>query len=469
MNRQLSIVYCVFAAVVSLAVLVNSAGSASAAVVVQDTFTGTPVAGNGAIVGRTPDTINTAGNIYTEQQNANVGARLQLDNSTGNPSFSLRTGFNNSAHILYSNGGVPTAPITLSIDAQINNIQDDGAGGAPRGIGLGFYNPLPTLYPGTTPSAHTNFTGIAVNPAGTLEYVSAGASQGIFTTAPGGFSTSAFNTLSYTVDPTTSTLTSLNFAGTDYLTDFTTAFAAPGFTASDRAGFYGQTANNANLFGRVDNFIVSGTLPPTPPLRNPGFESPDFGTSGWKYGVSGGSPMTLAELAGAVWTFGGGAGLSGPNGPWKANDTSLDPLGDQFAFLQGPATVSQDLLSLVTGNTYDLSFFESYRTQQGSSNDLTVILDEGLGTELTIYSSSAVINPLWEARQTDEFLATKDSYTLTFRTTNPLGGDRSTLIDGVELHLISEPPAIIPEPVTMAMTALALTGLGRYIRKRRRA
>jgi len=454
------------AATIAAALLFVSAAPAFAAVVVQDTFTGTPVAGNGAIVGRTPDTINTAGNYYTEQQNANVAARMQLDNSTGNPANSLRTGFNNSAHILYSNGGVPTAPITLSIDAQINTIVKNDA--APRGIGLGFYNPLPNLFPGTEASAHTNFTGIAVNPAGTLEYVSAGASQGVFTAAPGGFSTSAFNTLSYTVDPTTSTLTSLNFAGTDYLTDFTTAFPAPGFTASDTAGFYGQTSSNAGYFGRVDNFIVDATLPPAFPLRNLGFESPDFGTNGWKYGVLGGSPMTLGELAVAVWTFGGGAGLSGPNGPWKANNTSPDPLGDQFAFLQGAnATVSQDLLSLVPGNTYDLSFFESYRTGTSPSNDLAVILDEGLGTELTIYTNGDVNNALWEARQTDEFLAAKDSYTLTFRTTHPIGsGDRTTLIDGVVLNLVSS-GAVIPEPSTILIWSLGLIALAWYARMRR--
>jgi hypothetical protein len=94
-----------------------------------------------------------------------------------------------------------------------------------------------------------------VNPAGTLEYVLGGTSQGIFTTAPAGFSTSAFLNLSYTVDPTTNDITNLVYAGTDYTSAFTSTFPS-NFTASDIAGFYGQTANNASLFGRVDNFVV---------------------------------------------------------------------------------------------------------------------------------------------------------------------------------------------------------------------
>ena len=232
----------------------------NATIIVQDGFSGTFVAGNGAITGRTPDTVNVAGNTYTEMQAANVQAKMELDTSTGNPLNSLKTGFNNSAHIQYSNSGVPTTPIALSIDAQINTLADDLI---PRGIGLGFWNPLPTLFPGTEVTSTTNFTGILVNPAGTLEYVLNGTSQGIFTTAPGGFSTSAFLNLSYTVDPATSDITSLVYAGTDYTTDFTSTFAST-FTPSDTAGLLGSTSANADFFGRVDNFVVDVAPVPEP-------------------------------------------------------------------------------------------------------------------------------------------------------------------------------------------------------------
>ena len=168
---------------------------------------------------------------------------------------------------------------------------------------------------------------------------------------------------------------------------------------------------------------------PAGALDNSGFEVPDKGDAGWEYAP-----------AGASWAFTPAkSGLSGPGGPWRCNSTSPDPLGDQFAYLQRDSTISQDLTHLVVGATYNLSFFESCRTAYGSSNDLAVVIDEGLGTEVTIYFNAAVANATWQARQTDPFVAAKTSYALTFRTTNPLGGDRSTLIDGVTVNPLASP------------------------------
>ena len=164
-------------------------------------------------------------------------------------------------------------------------------------------------------------------------------------------------------------------------------------------------------------------------LDNSGFEVPDQGDTRFAYGP-----------AGATWSFTGGGGLSGPNGPWKCDSTSPDPLGDQFAYLQGVAAISQNLDGLVVGATYNVSFYEAYRTGQSPSNDLNVILDDGLGSEMTIYATGSVDTTTWEARQTDDFVATKTLYTLTFRATHPLGeGDRTTTIDGVVTNFVSGP------------------------------
>ena len=205
------------------------------------------------------------------------------------------------------------------------------------------------------------------------------------------------------------------------------------------------------------------TLPPADSLRvgnaldNPGFELPDKGSSGWEYF----STMNAGELAAAVWSYTGGGGLSGPAGPWRAANTSPDSLGDQFAYLQGTGTIAQDLAGLVVGATYDLSFHEAYRVGQSPGNDLNVILDEGLGTETTIYTNGNVSNSMWASRRTDEFLAAKTSCTLTFRATHPLGaGDRSTLIDGVVLTRRS-PPFGITNTVARITSATSadLTGV----------
>jgi len=167
-------------------------------------------------------------------------------------------------------------------------------------------------------------------------------------------------------------------------------------------------------------FLMAGSASA---LDNPGFEVPDYGESNWAYG---------GDISGASWTFTENAGLSGPGGPWRCTSTSPDPLGDQFAFLQRVSSISQDLTGLEIGATYSLGFFEATRTGY-VGNDLTVILDAGLPTEVTIYTSASVINSTWEARTTSPFVPTKTSYTLTFSTSNPLGTDTATIIDGVVL------------------------------------
>jgi hypothetical protein len=185
-------------------------------------------------------------------------------------------------------------------------------------------------------------------------------------------------------------------------------------------------------------------------LENSGFEIPDQGDAAFQYRPTGGT-----------WTFLDGAGLSGPNSTWKAMDNSPDPLGDQFTYLQAVASISQSLTGLVVGATYDLSFFEAYRVAQSPSNDLAVVLNVDLASERVIYSNAAVDNPTWELRRTDAFMATNDTYNLTFRS-NPIASDRSALIDGVvvnPLALPGPPMATDLDPVDDAMDVPAFANL----------
>jgi len=96
------------------------------------------------------------------------------------------------------------------------------------------------------------------------------------------------------------------------------------------------------------------------------------------------------------------------------------------------------MTDLEVGAAYKVSFFEAARTwgggqpyPSGNRNDLRVIIDEGLDTEVMIYNNPDVDNITWEQRTSDQFVAIKPSYNLTFRSTNPRGGDCGTLIDGV--------------------------------------
>ncbi|MDD2600416.1 MAG: Ig-like domain-containing protein [Kiritimatiellae bacterium] len=174
-------------------------------------------------------------------------------------------------------------------------------------------------------------------------------------------------------------------------------------------------------------------------LNNTSFEAPDKGDKGYEY-----APAAASWVFSNIPSAGRGAGLSGPNGPWKCDNISPDPGGDQFAFLQRDARITQDMSGLVIGGTYELNFFESYRTEKEPGNNLTVILDEGLSTEMMIYSNNNVTNRTWALRRSSYFVPAKTSYTLTFRTVNPLGGagDRTTIIDGVALNMVDPPPVM---------------------------
>ena len=169
--------------------------------------------------------------------------------------------------------------------------------------------------------------------------------------------------------------------------------------------------------------------PMTMALENSGFEAPDQGNS-WSYAP-----------AGSSWAPTASAGLSGPVGPWIADNTSPDPAGDQFAFLQRAASIQQDLAGLTAGLSYTISFFESYRVGTLSSNDLSVVLNPGQGDEQVIYNNPGITNRSWEARQTDTFTATGTSYTLMFRSTGPNNTDQTSLIDGVIVQAVDLPGA----------------------------
>ncbi len=177
-----------------------------------------------------------------------------------------------------------------------------------------------------------------------------------------------------------------------------------------------------------------------------GFEEPDQGDSGWAYAT---------DLTGWAWTAVGGAGLSGPDGPWQCDSTSPDPLGDQFAFLQGVSSISQTVTGLTVGAWYEVTFYEATRTGY-AGNDLTVIIDDGLSSEVTINTSGIVDNATWELRTATAFVAENTSCSLTFRTTNPQDGDRATIVDGASIDEVPPPPP--PPPVITPSSAWAIAG-----------
>lgn len=242
-----------------LAALALAAASANAALVIHDTFeVGTPGLGNGTFNGRTPDTINVAGNTYTEQQNNPGFGQFELVAGAGVGSTQgASTGFNNAAHIQYSNSGLPNATITISLDIQINSLSGSGV----RGVGVGFYDLSgTTLYPGTEPSSSTGFTGLVVNPGGTVTYVLNGAAQAESATRSA-YASNVYLGLSYTVDTTTGQITNVLYGGEDLSAGFS---SITNFVATDTAGFYGSEGSAPTAFGYVDNFTLDVEPIPEP-------------------------------------------------------------------------------------------------------------------------------------------------------------------------------------------------------------
>ena len=165
-------------------------------------------------------------------------------------------------------------------------------------------------------------------------------------------------------------------------------------------------------------------------LDNAGFETPVLGSPYYEYAP-----------AGASWTFSAGAGISsGPTVP-----TPLTPIappdGIQHAFLQGAHSMEQTVGGLQIGTSYSVRWAQMNRTSFGGLNDLVVELIDPASDVLTLFNVDFVDETTWQYVNSAPFVATSEEYTLRFRTTNPLGGDNTTLVDDVSVSVFAQAPA----------------------------
>ena len=142
---------------------------------------------------------------------------------------------------------------------------------------------------------------------------------------------------------------------------------------------------------------------------------------------------------GAGWTFAGRAsGLSHNDGGYQG--AAAAPEGEQVAFIQFQASMSQTVAGFEPGARYSLSWAEQHRTNVNvGPNDLEIVLDAGLPSQVVLSPAHLVTNTSFEQRTSAPFVAAKASYTLTFRTNNPNGGDHTTFADDVRFNFVSEP------------------------------
>ena len=251
-----------FATAVACLSAVAYVGIASAStVIVSDGFSGT----SGATVnGRTPDGVDLPGSTWqVGQQNAGGTSPMAIDTSVGNPAPSVSTNYNDAAgiSIASANGYTEPSELTISADLTIGTIHGGGLSYNTYGEGLGFWGTVPT----NGQNSFTGFTGIALDPYGDLTFINNGTASTVTAAAPSSATISngyitGFNTLTYTVDTTTGTITQLVFDGTNLTSDFSSAVASQA-GAPTFAGFYSDEPYTTNATGYVDNFSVSTTSP----------------------------------------------------------------------------------------------------------------------------------------------------------------------------------------------------------------
>jgi hypothetical protein len=190
-----------------------------------------------------------------------------------------------------------------------------------------------------------------------------------------------------------------------------------------------NAAEDATLL--IDNVRVFRT---GPTIADNGFESPVQPANDFKTAAGGGN----GDLAGSAWTMTGAAGISRNRSGF--HNTMYASEGEQLGLIQNTGSFVQTVSGFVPGADYALSLLAMKRTNAGDGgNDLEVVLDAGLGTEVVLIDIEEVTYAAF-TEAAASFTAGKKSYTLTIRCTNPLGGARTTLIDNIWLNKLTKDP-----------------------------
>ena len=183
------------ATVVGLLAWVSFNATPAKAAIIQDTFTDPD---NTALIGRLASPTDTPGNPYSGNGNVSL-----VGGPTAGTPYEADIQ-NNAARVggdagLGINLGIATATqFQLAITFNINADTETQADSPFRGAGLGFYSSM-TVASGGSSHGFNNFTGLAVDKAGSVRLIVGGTNSGVFTIV-GGFDPSINHTLSYIVN-----------------------------------------------------------------------------------------------------------------------------------------------------------------------------------------------------------------------------------------------------------------------------
>jgi len=198
------------------------------------------------------------------------------------------------------------------------------------------------------------------------------------------------------------------------------------FTATQTSStlkFLGM-ATSADKTSLLDDISVEEVVPPSPGVfLNPGFEAPTLLPHQWYQGP------TSTDTA---WMGTFGWGIANGSGSWGKAGIE----GQQYAYLQSSgtaATIYQSVSGLVPGQVYYVRFSMARRNGNVGGNN-------GIGVKVTL-DDSTVIFPYtapsgdgrWTTTESGMFLATKDTYKFSWKTSGS-SGDSATLLDRISLR-----------------------------------
>jgi len=215
-------------------------------IVLQDAFTG-----DGALVGRTPDTVNLPGGTWQRQGNPG----WTTDRSGGQ----ARLGADAGVGVSIASAGSYTKPTVMRLEGDIDYTTATDDAFPLRNIGLGFF---PSPLSGGVVLAGHNFTGINLDKAGNVNLLQvSNDGNPAYPTAItlgnfGGAFTTGLHHMSYDVDTTTGNISNLIIDSTPISTPTVSIFTD---AATAFVGMYGSSASGATL-NLFDNVTLS-TVP----------------------------------------------------------------------------------------------------------------------------------------------------------------------------------------------------------------
>ncbi len=184
--------------------------------------------------------------------------------------------------------------------------------------------------------------------------------------------------------------------------------------------------------------IYSGTLRvgAAVTVDNPSFERPNTLANGtFEY-----SP------AGSGWNLHATTGIASNNSPWFA-PAALDGL--QGAYLQGDSgTGISQSVNVDTAGLYNVSFLAVGRSGGNGPNGLVVQID---GSPALTLTGAQFSQANWQNYVTSAVNLTAGSHTIAFLGNNTLGGDKSTVIDKVQIGRTGLSTDVIPDSSAVSL------------------